>query len=185
MVAEQDDRSGVDTLRVRDAVAGDLPALVSLYNHYVEHTHFTFDTEPFTVEARRPWFARFAPRGPHRLLVAESAGRVVGYASSHDLRPKPAYDCSVETTIYLDPEHQGRGVGRRLYGELLAVLEAEPSLHRAYGGIALPNPDSVLLHERLGYRAVGRFHQVGFKFGRYWDIGWYERDLSGDVGRED
>ena len=70
------------------------------------------------MEARRPWFARFAPRGPHRLLVAESAGRVVGYASSHDLRPKPAYDCSVETTIYLDPEHQGRGVGRRLYGEL-------------------------------------------------------------------
>jgi phosphinothricin acetyltransferase len=130
------------------------------------------------VEGRRPWFLGFAAPGPHRLLVAEQGDRVVGYASSREFRAKPAYRTSVETTVYLDPACVGRGVGRRLYGDLLELLRREPAVHRAYGGIALPNERSIALHEVLGFRPVGSFREVGFKLGRYWDVCWYELDVG-------
>lgn len=88
------------------AGSDDLPALTDIYNHYVVHSHATFDLEPFTVEQRRTtWFDRYADTGRHRLLVAENDGRVVGYATSGPFRPKAAYGGTVETTIYLHHEH--------------------------------------------------------------------------------
>jgi phosphinothricin acetyltransferase len=99
---------------------------------------------------------------------------VLGWASSTRLRPKPAYDRSVETTVYLDPDATGCGLGRLLYDRLLGELEAA-GVHRAYAVIALPNPVSVAFHERYGYRRVGLFEEVGYKFDRYWDVAWYER----------
>jgi phosphinothricin acetyltransferase len=166
------------TAQIRSAEADDLPSLVRIYNHYVTTTHHTFDTEAVTVDQRRPWFDSFAASGPYRLLVAEHAGRPVGYASSRQFRAKPAYRPSVETTIYLDPEHAGRGVGPPLYEALLSVLVEEAEVHRAYAGIALPNASSIAIHERLGFRLVGTFREVGFKFDEYWNVSWYEKDLS-------
>lgn len=165
-------------MRIRDGEERDLAELVRIYNHYVTTTHITFDTHAFSVDERHSWLERFAPAGPHRLLVAETAGRVTGYASSSPFRPKPAYDCSVETTIYLDPEMTGRGLGRRLYEELLTELQSEEGVHRAFGGVALPNPASIALHEGFGFRLAGTFREVGFKLGRYWDVSWYEKQLS-------
>lgn len=165
--------------RLRAAEEHDLAHLVHIYNHYVEHTHSTFDTQPVTVEERRPWFAQFSRTGPHRLLVAEMQGVAVGYATSSTFRAKPAYATSVETTVYLDSRFLGRGIGVALYGRLLELLESEPEVHRAVAGIALPNSASVALHERLGFVPVGTFHEIGLKFGEYWDVQWYERDLSG------
>ena len=102
----------------------DLPELVRIYNHYVAKTHITFDIPTFTVEERRPWFESFSESGPYRLLVAEIAGQPVGYASSSRFRLKPAYDQSVETTIYLDATFVGRGIGPQLYASLLEVLQS-------------------------------------------------------------
>ncbi|MEM1175380.1 MAG: N-acetyltransferase family protein [Pseudomonadota bacterium] len=162
------------TLTLRPATAADLPRLTEIYNHYVRETHSTFDTREFSVAQRQAWFDRFNDRGPHRLLVGCDANGAVGYASSQPLRPKPAYDRSVETTVYLAPECTGMGYGRRLYEALLETLRALGDVHRAYGVIALPNEASVRLHESLGFRHCATLNEVGFKFGRYWDTAWFE-----------
>ena len=161
---------------VRAGTEADLPALTRIYNHFVEHTIATFDVEPFTVEARREWLGHYASTGPHRLLVAEAAGRVVGYATSGPFRLKPAYARTVETTVYLDPAATGRGVGSVLYGALLDAVTAE-GMHRAYAGVALPNDASEALHRRFGFRDVGTFTEVGWKQDRWVDVRWYERAL--------
>ncbi len=166
------------TTGIRPAREQDLPALTRIYNHYVANTHITFDTQPFTVAQRRPWLDAFSLRGPHRLFVATLAERPVGYASSSPFRAKPAYAKSVETTIYLDPDFVGQGLGRSLYAHLLDAIRIEPSVHRAYGGVALPNPVSIALHRHLGFDPVGTFREVGFKFERYWHVTWHEKDLS-------
>ena len=80
--------------------------------------------------------------------------------------------------MYLDPRHIGQGLGAELYGALLELLAKEPQVHRAYGGVALPNPASVALHEHLGFRLAGTFKEVGYKFARFWDVSWYEKALS-------
>lgn len=165
------------TATIRPGDRDDLAALVRLYNHYVTASHVTFDVEPLSVADREAWLAGFADDGPHRLFVAEIDGRLAGYATSGPLRPKPAYRSSVEVTVYTDPQHTGQGIGRRLLETLLAALEREPGVHRAYAAIALPNPASIALFERSGFRRVGTFHQVGRKLGKYWDVGWYERSV--------
>ena len=161
---------------IRAAEPADLPALTEIYNHYVRTSGVTFDTTEFTVEARQEWFAHYCATGPHRLLVACEDDDVLGYATSSPFRPKPGYATSVETSVYLRPDATGRGLGRELYGALLAAL-AEQDLHRAYAGVALPNDASVALHERLGFRELGTYVEVGRKFGRYWDVRWFERSL--------
>lgn len=164
---------------IRSAQRADLPALVDIYNHYVRETPVTFDTAPFTIDTRETWFSSFSDDGPYRLLVATRGGAVCGYASSSCFKPRKAYDVSVETTIYLDPGSVGNGIGSTLYGTLMDALIADPRLHRAYGGIALPNEASVALHEKLGFEHVGTYREVGQKFDRYWDVAWFEKDLSG------
>lgn len=164
---------------VRAGEERDLGELTRIYNHYVVGTPITFDVEPFTVEQRRPWLAAHPAHGPHRLLVAEEEGRVVDYATSSPFRPKPAYSTSVETTVYLAPEHTGRGVGGRLYGALFEVLRAE-GVHRALAGVALPNEASRRLHLRCGFRPVGVLEEVGRKFGRFWDVAWFQKPLAGE-----
>jgi phosphinothricin acetyltransferase len=161
---------------VRASRPADLAALTDIYNHYVRTSGVTFDTTPFTVEARQGWFSRYAPTGPHRLLVAIDGDDVLGYATSSPFRAKPGYATSAEMTVYLRPDAAGRGLGRMLYVALLEAL-AEEDLHRAYAGVALPNDASVSLHERLGFREIGTYMEVGRKLGRYWDVRWFERPL--------
>lgn len=163
-------------MEVRAGRADDLPALTEIYNHYVEQTHVTFDLEPYTVETRREWFGHYAATGRHRLLVAEVTGDVVGYATSGRFRDKAAYNPSVETTVYCAPEAVGRGVGSTLYGALFEALRTE-DVHCAYAGVALPNEASLALHRRFGFAEIGTFHQVGRKFGKWWDVTWLERSV--------
>lgn len=164
---------------VRAVAEGDLEALNEIYNRYVAEAHYTFDIEPVTMEARREWFGHHAEAGPHRVLVALSDETVMGYASSSRFRPKVGYNTSVETSIYLAPDAVGRGIGSRLYERLFSALEGE-DLHRAYAGIALPNPASIALHERFGFKRVAHFTEQGRKFGRYWDVAWYEKPLGAE-----
>ncbi len=161
---------------IRDASIEDLPILTQIYNYYVVNTSVTFDTSAFTPAMRQSWFDQFAPAGKHQLLVAEEAGVVRGYASSLPLRPKPAYSTSVETTIYLEPDAGGRGIGKSLYSGLLARL-SKTDVHRCYGIVVLPNAASMALHHALGYVQVAHLSEVGFKFDQYWDTVWLEKTV--------
>ena len=168
------------SVQVRPGREADLEALNDLYNHYVVEAHYTFDLEPHDMEWRREWFTHYAETGPHRLFVALEAKRLIGFATSSKFRPKPGYDTSVETSVYVAPDATGKGAGSRLYAELFRALEGE-DLHRAYAGITLPNTASVALHERFGFKRVAHFTEQGRKFGRYWDVAWFEKPLGGAV----
>jgi phosphinothricin acetyltransferase len=159
---------------IRPALRADLPRLTEIYNHYVIHTPITFDIRPWTAEERVPWFEQFAETGRYRLLVAELDGKVAGYAGTTRFRPKPAYDSTIEPTIYCAPESAGHGLGNGLYAALFHSLENE-DVHRIVAGYVPPNPASEALHKRFGFRIVGVFNENGFKLGRYWDVCWLER----------
>jgi phosphinothricin acetyltransferase len=162
---------------VRPATLDDLPVLTAIYNHYIVHTTITFDLHPFEPEGRRAWFDDHAAGGRHRLLVAtEADGAVLGYATTSRWRPKAAYDTTVESSVYCRPDAVGRGIGTQLYTALFEALAAE-DVHSVVAGVGQPNPASVRLHERFGFRRVGTFTGVGRKFGQFWDVAWFERSL--------
>ena len=106
-------------------------------------------------------------------LVWETEGGILGYAYATPWKVRAAYRHAVESSIYLAPQATGRGLGPKLYGELIAELRTR-GLHCVIGGAALPNPASVSLHEKLGFEKVAEFRQVGFKFGRWIDVAYWE-----------
>ena len=165
---------------IRPAVDSDLPALTEIYNHYVVNTSITFDVTPFAPEQRRQWFSDHTANPRHRLIVAEENGQVLGYATTSRFRPKPAYDTTVESTVYCRVDAVRRGLGTRLYRALFELIAAE-DVHQIVAGVTLPNPASLALHARLGFRPVGVFPRVGRKFDRYWDVAWFERPLTMDL----
>ncbi len=176
--AERHTPKPASNIVVRPGTLDDLPRLTEIYNHYIINTPTTFDLEPFTVERRRTeWFEHYALTGRHRLLVAEQDGVVVGYTTASRFRPKRAYDTTVEMTIISAPEAIGRGIGQRLYEVIFDELRGE-DIHVAMAGITLPNDASCALHERFGFRRAAVLREVGRKFGRYWDVAWYEKRLG-------
>ena len=162
--------------QIRSARQPDLVDLTEIYNHYVVNTAITFDTEPFSQDERVSWFRQFNKIPEHLLLVATLENKVVGYACSTRIRPKAAYDRSVETTIYLNPDIGGQGYGKKLYAALLLELK-KTKIHRCYGIITLPNEASVALHTSLGFKQVSFLSEVGYKFNTYWDTVWLEKKL--------
>jgi len=160
---------------IRPADRGDAAAIAAIYNHYVRASVVTFEEQEVSFAemearlgnvagARLPW------------LVAEREGAMLGYAYADRWKARSAYRHTVESTVYLDHRHTGNGLGRRLYAALLAGLR-ERTVHAVIGGIALPNAASVALHERLGFVNIGQFHEVGFKFGRWIDVGYWQHRL--------
>lgn len=166
----------MDEVTIRHCAPGDYGAVVAIYNYYIENSHATFDTRPYSIGERAPWFSQFNENGPHQLLVAAQDTAVLGYCCSTPFNARPAYDVSVETSVYLAKEAVGKGIGRRLYEQLLLNLGGT-GLHGAYAGISLPNDASVKLHESLGFRKVGVYEEVGWKFDKYWSVAWYERRI--------
>lgn len=169
--------AGPRAVAFRPAREGDLAPILEVYNHYVESSPATFEVAPVRADQRRDWFRQHTGDGRHRLWVAtERNGRVIGWATSSAFRDRPAYSTTVESSVYVRPRCQGRGVGTGLYARLFASLENE-DVERIVAGIVTPNPASEALHRRFGFRRVGTFHRVGRKFGRYWDVAWFERPL--------
>ena len=168
-------------VEVRPATEDDLEPINEIYNHYVVQSHYTFDLEPLEMGSRRDWFSHYGTSGRYRLFVGLEENQVIGYACSSRFRPKPGYETSVETSIYLAPEAIGKGAGSRLYEALFKSLD-DQDLHRAYAGIALPNPQSIGLHERFGFKPVALYTEQGRKFRRYWDVAWFEKPLGGETG---
>lgn len=166
-----------DGVVIRPGEERDVPALLDIYNHYVLHANATFDMTPLTLEQRLEWFSHYDTTGRHRLLVGERDGVVLGYATSSVFRPRAAYDRTIETSIYLRPGVTGMRLGTRLYEALFAAI-ADEDIHRAYAVVAVPNDASVALHQAFGFAEVGRLHEVGRKFDRWWDVVFLEKRLG-------
>ena len=167
----------MDSIRIRLALKADLTQINDIYNHYVARTPITFDFEPFTTDQRSLWFEQFSTDGRHQLFVAEQEGSVIGFAYGHAFRQKPAYDTTVETTVYLAHDVTRRGIGTQLYTALFEALSGQ-DLRTAVAGITLPNEASVALHEAFGFKPTGVLHEIGRKFDKYWDVAWYEKRLG-------
>lgn len=160
---------------IRSATPADAKSLARIYNHYIRETIVTFEEEP-VAELDMAGRISEVLAGSLPWLVAELGGSVAGYARATKWRPRSAYRFSVEATIYLAPEHVGAGLGTQLYRRLLQDLK-ERGLHLVIGGVALPNAASVALHEKLGFRKVAHFAEVGFKFGRWVDVSYWQLAL--------
>lgn len=160
---------------IRTASPDDAGQIASIYNHYIEHTVVTFEEEPLESEDMRK---RIEPGlASYPWLVAERDGQVAGYAYATRWKPRSAYRNTVETSVYISPGHFRQGLGEALYRDLLGRLR-EQGFHCALGGIALPNEASVSLHEKLGFRKVGELEQVGWKFGRWVNVGYWQLRLD-------
>jgi phosphinothricin acetyltransferase len=168
----------VPELRLRFATRHDVGAIFDIYAPIVERTAISFEAVP---PSRAELAARLDETMPeYPWLVAEDSERVVGYAYGHRFAPRAAYAWSVETSIYVGEGARGHGVGRALYDALLALLAAQ-GYRQAFAGIALPNPASVALHEAVGFTPVGAYREVGYKFGAWHDVGWWQRALGTDA----
>lgn len=160
---------------VRDATFEDLPEIVRIYNQAVVGGVATFDLEPFTVEQRLSWFHQFD--AAHPLLVLEGGEGLAGFAYSLPYRAKPAYARTKECTVYVDDAQQRRGVGARLYETLIARAR-QNRVHALIGVIADGNPGSIALHEKFGFRRMGRLEEVGRKFDRWVGTDLYQKILD-------
>lgn len=161
---------------IRDAKAEDAAAIARIYGHYISNTIITFEETLVSNEEIRARLQKVTGAGLP-WLVLEEDGAVVGYAYAGRWHERSAYRFSVETTIYLDAHQIGRGHGTTLYAALLERLRAQ-GLRAAIGGIALPNTSSVALHEKLGFRQVAHYREVGFKLDRWIDVGYWQLMLS-------
>jgi len=156
---------------VRPATEADLPTVRAIYNHYVLTSSCTFQLEPDTEADRQAWFRDRIDR--HPVTVAEVPGGVVGWASLSPWKERAAYDRTVEASVYVRPDWIRRGVGRTLLADLLERARALG--HRVViGGACTEHPGSIGLQESLGFVPVGTFRQVGFKFGRWLDVAYFQ-----------
>lgn len=153
----------------------DAEALLAIYAPLVRETPISFELAPPGLDELRGRIATILETMPW--LVCEEEGATLGYAYASKFRPRPAYQWTVETTVYVHSSHYGRSVGRALYETLFSILRLQ-GYHRALAVIALPNPASVALHERVGFAPVGVFHDVGYKLDRWHDVGFWERALQ-------
>jgi phosphinothricin acetyltransferase len=161
---------------IRPATTADATSICAIYNYYVLETTITFEEAAIVP-------AEMANRMEETLaslpwLVCEADATVRGFAYASKWKGRCAYRHTAEVTVYLDPKFTGQGLGSKLYDALLTDLR-QRTFHAVIGGIALPNPASIALHERLGFRKVAHFEQVGCKFGRWIDVGYWQLLLAG------
>ena len=164
--------------RIRPATAADLEAIVDIYNDEVLHGVATFDTEPWTVDGQAPWLTEHG-EGRRPLLVAEEAGRVIGWASLSAWSPRCAYARAAEVSIYVHRDDRGRGIGRALLDELIARGRAA-GLGVLLARIEASGAASMRLHRAVGFRPIGTMRRVGEKFGRLLDVELLELHLDAE-----
>lgn len=149
----------------------DASSLCGIYNHYIENSIITFEVEAVTTQMMRDRIGLACEK--HPWLVYEVGKKIVGYAYASSWKSRCAYRFSVETTVYLAADQTGKGIGTRLYKELIEVLK-KTSCHSLIAGIALPNDASIALHENLKFEKIGHFKEVGWKFDKWIDVGYWE-----------
>lgn len=160
------------TIRPVQPTDSDSTQIAAIYNHYVLNSHNTFETEAVSASEIRQRIVETLAL-PLPWLVSASSDKVLGYGYASKWKGRCAYQFSVESTIYIDPDHTGQGIGLPLYAELIEAIRNR-SMHAVIGGIALPNEPSIRLHEHLGFKKVGHFEQVGYKQKRWVDVGYWQ-----------
>lgn len=160
--------AGIHDIVVRSAVAGDLPALLEIYNDVILHTTAVYDYEPHTLEMRENWFAGKQEQG-FPVFLAEKDGTVLGFSSIGPFRAWAAYKYSVENSIYVAAEHRGKGIAKLLMPPLIRAAR-EKDMHTMIAGIDAGNEASLRLHRGFGFEEVAHFREVGWKFDRWLDL---------------
>lgn len=160
-------------MNIRFADLSDCDAITRIYNYYIRETTITFEEQEIDATEVAARLSEIREIGLPWLVSEDSEG-LTGYAYASKWKGRCAYRYSVESTIYLAPGKTGNGIGARLYGALLDQLRSK-SIHSVISGIALPNAASIKLHERLGFEKVAHFKEVGFKFDRWIDVGYWQR----------
>ena len=168
------DNRTVPTVRVRPALEQDAAAVAGIYAPYVEHTAISFEERVPTPDEMAARIEKCCSRW--QWLVAEIDDAVVGYAYGSQHRERAAYRWSVEVSAYVGRDHHRKGIGRALYDALFAEL-ADKGFCNAFAGITLPNDPSVKLHTSMGFEPIGTFRSIGWKFGRWHDVAWFQRPL--------
>ncbi|MCY4068624.1 MAG: GNAT family N-acetyltransferase [Acidimicrobiaceae bacterium] len=171
---DPDDSGDSDDVVVRLATVDDAEALRRIYNHEVEHTTHTFDLVPRSLAEQQAWLRKRV--GAHGVLVAETNGRVVGFSALSEYRPRAAYRTSVGSSVYVEAAAQGRGIGRKLMQELVALAQAR-GFHTMLARIAAGNDVSIQLHAAVGFEKAGIEREVGRKFGEWLDVVVMQRML--------
>ena len=156
---------------IRNVTINDADKICNIYNHYIINTTITFEEEPVvkndmiqrieTIAARFPW------------VVYEEGNDLMGYAYATEWRSRAAYRYSAETTVYIKKDLMGKGIGSLLYKSLINEMRRLP-VHSLIGGIALPNNSSIALHEKMGFKKVAHFEEVGFKMNEWIDVGYWQ-----------
>jgi phosphinothricin acetyltransferase len=161
-------------ITLRKATVSDGEALAAIYQYYVENTAITFEYVPPTDKEFSERIAHKTEKYP--FLVAEENGKPIGYAYASEYRERAAYSWDVETSVYLDVNHRGKGIGKRLYTALEEILKQQ-NVVNLYACITDPNPRSEEMHRSLGYDLVGRFRAAGFKRGTWHGVSWFEKQI--------
>lgn len=158
-------------MNIRKVELDDAAQIAEVYNYYIQNTHQTFETEPLSADEMRERIAEIIEKYPY--VVAEEDGEIWGYAYATQFKLRQAYAYSAEVSIYVKNAAKQKGIGTQLYEKLFDEL-AETNIHAMVAGISLPNDASVKFHEKLGFTKVAHFRQIGYKLGRWVDVGYWE-----------
>lgn len=159
-------------MHIRPADLADAARVVAIYNYYIETSHATFEIEPVSAGEMENRM-RGISRGGYPFLVCENEGEIVGYAYGQPYKSRAAYRHSTEVSVYIRNGFGGQGIGKMLYDRLFPEI-FKGDYHAIVAGVSLPNDASVRLHEAYGFEKVAHFREVGFKFGRWIDVGYWE-----------
>lgn len=158
---------------IRNVSLNDAEEITAIYNPFIRTSTSTFEETEISVEEMAKRIQRIHFDEGYPYLVFEENGVILGYAYASKFRERISYRFTAESTVYVSPEHYGKGVGKQLYTELIKQLKAA-GFHSVMGVITLPNEPSVKLHEQFGFKKAGHFTEVGYKFDQWMDVGFYE-----------
>ena len=165
----------MENINIRNARKEDAGVIARIYNPFILESVVTFEELAVTEGEIARRMNEITSAG-YPYLVAETQNEVAGYAYASQWRSRSAYRYTAESTVYLDPIYAGKGIGNALYKDLIERLQTM-GIHVVMGVITLPNPPSIALHEKLGFKKTAHFVEVGYKFGRWLDVGYWQLNL--------
>lgn len=160
---------------IRQAKESDCTAICQIYNYYIENTVITFEENTISSEEMAERIRKTRTQYPW--LVYEEDGIIIGYSYASSWKERSAYRYSVESTVYLKNGYERKGYGKKLYKELITELK-KSKYHSVIGVIALPNKNSIMLHEKMGFKKIGAFKEVGYKMNKWIDVGYWQLELD-------
>jgi phosphinothricin acetyltransferase len=159
-------------MNIRPVQFEDATQIAEIYNFYITNTHQTFETESLSADEMRDRIEEYSSEHPY--IVAEEDGKIFGYAYASQFKLRRAYEFSAEVSIYVRNDTKQRGIGTQLYGRLFEDLR-QSDVHALIAGISLPNDASIRFHEKHGFEKVAHFREIGYKLGRWVDVGFWQK----------